>query len=36
MAYFRLKKEASPVVDGETWRHYGEHWKIISKTSARC
>src|SRR5258708_15252669 len=25
MAYFRLKKEAAPGVDGETWRHYGEH-----------
>jgi RNA-directed DNA polymerase len=24
MAYFGLKKEASPGVDGETWRHYGE------------
>jgi RNA-directed DNA polymerase len=24
MAYFRLKKEASAGVDGETWRHYGE------------
>src|SRR5207253_908634 len=24
MAYFRLKKEASPGVDGETWRHYRE------------
>ena len=24
MAYFRLKKEASPGVDGETWRNYGE------------
>src|SRR5882762_3253542 len=24
MAYFRLKKEATPGVDGETWRHYGE------------
>ncbi len=24
MAYFHLKKEASPGVDGETWRHYGE------------
>jgi len=24
MAYFRLKKEASPGVDGETWRHYGK------------
>src|SRR6266478_1530875 len=23
-AYLRLKKEASPGVDGETWRHYGE------------
>src|SRR5271169_3341984 len=24
MAYFRLKKESAPGVDGETWRHYGE------------
>src|SRR6202043_2940527 len=24
MAYFRLKKEAAPGVDGETCRHYGE------------
>jgi RNA-directed DNA polymerase len=24
MAYFTLKKEAAPGVDGETWRHYGE------------
>src|SRR5208283_4337142 len=24
MAYFRLKQEAAPGVDGETWRHYGE------------
>src|ERR1700678_3776234 len=23
-AYLRLKKEAAPGVDGETWRHYGE------------
>src|SRR6266705_5759596 len=23
-AYFYLKKEAAPGVDGETWRHYGE------------
>ena len=23
-AYFRVKKEAAPGVDGETWRHYGE------------
>jgi len=24
IAYFCLKKEAAPGVDGETWRHYGE------------
>src|SRR6516225_8927266 len=24
LAYFSLKKKASPGVDGETWRHYGE------------
>jgi RNA-directed DNA polymerase len=24
MAYFRMKKEAAPGVDGETWQHYGE------------
>jgi RNA-directed DNA polymerase len=24
MAYFSLKKEAAPGMDGETWRHYGE------------
>src|SRR5258706_944608 len=24
MAYFRLKKEAAPGVEGETWRHNGE------------
>jgi RNA-directed DNA polymerase len=24
MAYIKLKKEAAPGVDGETWRHYGE------------
>jgi|SRR5882762_11129473 len=24
LAYFRLKKEAAPGMDGETWRHYGE------------
>ena len=23
-AYFNLKREAAPGVDGETWRHYGE------------
>src|SRR5438034_11673888 len=24
LAYFSLKREAAPGVDGETWRHYGE------------
>src|SRR6266571_4044599 len=24
MAYFSLKKESAPGVDGETWQHYGE------------
>jgi len=24
LAYFSLKKDAAPGVDGETWRHYGE------------
>ncbi len=28
MAYFRLKKEAAPGVDGETWRHYGEQLEV--------
>src|SRR5580698_6004780 len=28
MAYFTLKKEAAPGVDGETWRHYGEDLEI--------
>jgi RNA-directed DNA polymerase len=28
MAYFRLKKEAAPGVDGETWRHYGEQMEV--------
>jgi RNA-directed DNA polymerase len=28
MAYFGLKKEASPGVDGETWRHYGEELEV--------
>ena len=28
MAYFRLKKEAAPGVDGETWRHYGEQLEM--------
>ena len=25
LAYFGLKKDAAPGVDGETWRHYGEN-----------
>ena len=28
MAYFRLKKEAAPGVDRETWRHYGEQLEV--------
>jgi RNA-directed DNA polymerase len=28
MAYFRLKREAAPGVDGETWRHYGEQLEV--------
>ena len=28
MAYFRLKKEAAPGVDGETWRGYGEELEM--------
>jgi retron-type reverse transcriptase len=28
MAYFGLKKEAAPGVDGETWRHYGEQLEV--------
>src|SRR6267378_5071015 len=28
MAYFSLKKEAAPGVDGETWRHYGEQLEV--------
>ena len=31
-AYFNLKKEAAPGVDGETWRHYGEALEYISRT----
>src|ERR1039457_6334591 len=27
-AYFGLKKEAAPGVDGETWRHYGEELEV--------
>src|SRR6266404_6981180 len=28
IAYFSLKKEAAPGVDGETWRHYGEQLEV--------
>jgi RNA-directed DNA polymerase len=36
MAYFSLKKEAAPGVDGETWRHYGEELeKNLQDLSAR-
>src|ERR1022692_483181 len=28
MAYFRLKREAAPGVDGQTWRHYGEQLEV--------
>jgi retron-type reverse transcriptase len=36
MAYFDLKKEAAPGVDGETWRHYGEELeKNLQDLSAR-
>jgi group II intron reverse transcriptase/maturase len=28
MAYFSLKKEAAPGVDGKTWRHYGEQLEV--------
>src|SRR5712691_2061691 len=36
MAYLRLKKEAAPGVDGETWRHYGEEQeKNLQDLSAR-
>ncbi|MGC2466070.1 MAG: group II intron reverse transcriptase/maturase [Candidatus Acidiferrum sp.] len=35
-AYFSLKKEAAPGVDGETWRHYGgELEKNLQDLSAR-
>jgi RNA-directed DNA polymerase len=38
-AYFGLKKEAAPGVDGETWRHYGEaldaHLQDLSGGSSR-
>ena len=32
-AYFSLKKEAAPGVDGETWRHYGETSRKTSRIS---
>jgi RNA-directed DNA polymerase len=38
-AYFSLKREAAPGVDGETWRHYGEdleeHLQDLSGRLAR-
>jgi hypothetical protein len=30
-AYFSLKREAAPGVDGETWREYGSNWRGTSK-----
>jgi group II intron reverse transcriptase/maturase len=36
IAYFNLKKEAAPGVDGETWRHYGEELEAnLQDLSAR-
>src|SRR5690348_10679734 len=36
LAYLSLKREASPGVDGETWRHYGEELeKNLRDLSAR-
>jgi hypothetical protein len=32
-AYFALKRDASPGVDGETWRHYARPWRAISSPS---
>ena len=38
-AYFSLKREAAPGIDGETWRHYGEdleeHLRDLSGRLAR-
>ena len=35
-AYFRLKREAAPGVDGVTWRHYGEALEVnLQDLSAR-
>jgi RNA-directed DNA polymerase len=36
MAYFRLKKEAAPGVDGETWRHYGKRWCVGISGITEC
>jgi RNA-directed DNA polymerase len=33
MAYQAIRRDAAPGVDGETWQHYGEAWRTISKTS---
>ena len=32
-AYLALKRDAAPGVDGETWQHYGEAWRTISRIS---
>ena len=32
-AYFGLKREAAPGVDGETWQDYGRHWRRIFRIS---
>jgi phosphoglucomutase len=34
-AYYGLKRDAAPGVDGETWRQYGENLKVICKNSLR-
>ena len=35
-AYFALKREAAPGVDGETWRHYGQGLEVnLQELSAR-
>jgi hypothetical protein len=31
-AYFSLKREAAPGVDGETWRHLERTWRNISRS----
>src|SRR5579863_3859168 len=35
LAYFSLKREAAPGVDGETWRHYGETLEDLRDLSER-